>query len=284
MLTLLLPRAEILDFSYFKSHLLTPDSYVETTKEIYDADGEADEYPSYMVIYKTLHDICKEQRSIVDNGVDRSVLSSTFGALPRLTEVGMSFCEAIEDDSSLSPFTPGMTTAEDSYEYHVRVVSDAIQSSRNKGAAIHTISLSEFDLPYYHTWEVPDLSTLSESLRKLLESIQVLRLSYSSSPLELLSHCALDIYQLDMCRVVAKHNVLEDFLEMNKGSIRSIGFHDVKITGSSRLESKLSGLSSSVLCKMLKVSQSSSCRAADCGCLPFRKEGWRMLLDNNDRL
>ena len=52
-----------------------------------DAGGEADEYPSYMVIYEALHDICKEQRSIIDKGVDLAVLCSTFGALPRLTEV-----------------------------------------------------------------------------------------------------------------------------------------------------------------------------------------------------
>jgi len=84
---------------------------VETAKELYDGGGGADEYPSYMVIYETLHDICEEQRSIMNNGVDLSVLSSTFGALPRLTEAGLSFCEAIEDDSSLSPFTAGMTTA-----------------------------------------------------------------------------------------------------------------------------------------------------------------------------
>jgi hypothetical protein len=193
-LMLLLPYTEILDFSYFKSNLLTPDSYVETTKEIYDAGGEADEYPLYMVIYETLHDMCKEQRSIVDNGVDLSVLSSTFGVLPRLTEVGLSFCEAIEDDSSLLPITLDITIAKDSYKYHLRVVSDAIQSSRNRGVAIHTISLSGFDLPCYYTWEVPDLSTLSESLRKLLGCVQVLRLRHSSSPLELLSHCALDIY------------------------------------------------------------------------------------------
>jgi hypothetical protein len=231
---------------------------VETTKEIYDAGGEADEYPLYMVIYETLHDMCKEQRSIVDNGVDLSVLSSTFGVLPRLTEVGLSFCEAIEDDSSLLPITLDITIAKDSYEYHLRVVSDAIQSSRNRGVAIHTISLSGFDLPCYYTWEIPDLSTLSESLRKLLGCVQVLRLRHSSSPLELLSHCALDIYQLDMCRMTAKHNALEDFLEMNKRSLRSIGFHDVRIIGSPRLQS-LYELSLDMLCKMLKVLQSALC-------------------------
>jgi hypothetical protein len=32
--------AEILDFNRFKSDLLTPDSYVETAKDSYDAGGE----------------------------------------------------------------------------------------------------------------------------------------------------------------------------------------------------------------------------------------------------
>jgi len=134
-----------------------------------------------------------------------------------------------------------MTTAEVSYEYHLRVVSDAIQSSRNRGAAINTVSLSGFNLPYYHEWEVPELSTLLESLGKLLQSVRVIRLSDSSSPLEVLSRCAL----------------------------RSIGFHDVTITESSRLVSP-SGLSSDMLCKMMKVPQSSLCRAAVCR---FGKKG-----------
>jgi hypothetical protein len=141
--------------------------------------------------------------------------------------------------------------------------------------------LSGFDLPYYHTWEVPDLSTLSESLRKLLESVQVLRLTRSNSPLELLSHCSLNLHQLDMCHAVSKHNALEDFLETNKRSICSIGFHDVKITDSSQLESHLSELSSGMLCQLLNVPQSTPCRAVDCGCLPFHKEGWRLLLNDN---
>ena len=162
----------------------------------YDGGGEADEDPFYMVISETLHDICEEQRSILDNGVDLSVPSSNFGAHPRLTKLRLTFCEVIEDDSSLPTFTAGMTTAEDSHEYHLRVVSDAIQSSRNRGAGINTISLSGFHLPYYYEWEDPDLGTLSDSLGKLLQSVQVLRLIESSSPQEIVSHCTLDIRQL----------------------------------------------------------------------------------------
>lgn len=47
---------------------------------------------------------------------------------------------------------------------------------------------------------------------------------------KLLSHSTLDIYQLDMCNMVAKNNYLEDFLETNKTTIRSIGIRNVKTT------------------------------------------------------
>lgn len=251
---------------------------METAKELYDAGGEADECPTYMVIYETLHNICKEQRSIVDNGVDLRVLSSAFGALPRLTEVCLSFCEAIQGDGLLSILTSDMTVAEDSYEYHVRVISDALHSARNGGVAIHTISLMGFNLPYYDTWDVPDLSSLAESLRKLLEPVPVLRLIYSKSPLALLSYCALDLSRLDMCHIVTEYNALRDFLEINKKTICSIGFHEVKTSGPSHLRSKLSELSSSMLCEMLEVPQSTPCRAADRGCLLCWKEGWMLLL------
>ena len=100
---------------------------MKTAKELYDAGGEADECPLYMVIYETVRNICKEQRSIVDNGVDLSVLSSALRALPRLTEVGLSFYEGIEGEDGLLPsLALSMTTVEESYEYHVRIVSNVI--------------------------------------------------------------------------------------------------------------------------------------------------------------
>jgi hypothetical protein len=106
---------------------LTPESYVEGAKDIYDAGYKADDYPPYMVIYETVHRICKEQHSIVDKGVDLAALSSTLGALPRLTKLELTFCEAAEDeDATLSFLASDMTIAEDSYEHHIRVVSGAI--------------------------------------------------------------------------------------------------------------------------------------------------------------
>lgn len=68
---------------------------------------------------------------------------------------------------------------------------------------------------------------------------------------------------------------------MNKGPIRSIGFHDVKVTRSSPAGSKLYEISSSMLCNILKVSQSVLYQAVDCRCLPFRKKGWRLTFNDS---
>ncbi|KFY66238.1 hypothetical protein V496_02135 [Pseudogymnoascus sp. VKM F-4515 (FW-2607)] len=271
-------KTEILDFDLFRSDILTPDSYVDMSKEKYDAGYEADEFDSYMAIYKAVHDICSEQRSIVDEGADL-ILSSIFCALPLLQEVRLSFCEVLEDDDWL--LTSDMIIKEEFYRHHLQVVSSAIQSARSVGVAIHTVSLLHFELPYYHSWEQPNLGQLSESLRQLLGNIKVLRLrGVSDSVLELLSHCAFDLHQLDMCGVVAPEKVIKDIFETNKKSIRSIGFHDVGILGLKRQYSN-TPLSASMLCCMLGVPQSTLCRAADCGCLLWRKEGWRLMVGDS---
>ncbi|KFY32042.1 hypothetical protein V493_00580 [Pseudogymnoascus sp. VKM F-4281 (FW-2241)] len=257
------------------SDILTPDSYVDIAKDKYDAGCEADEFHSYMAIYKTVHDVCSEQRSIVDEGADL-ILSSVFCALPLLQEVRLSFCEVLEDDGWL--LTSNMIIQEEFYRHHLQVVSSAIQSARSAGVAIHTVSVLDFELPYYHSWEQPNLGPLSESLRQLLGNIKVLRLrGVDDSVLELLSHCAFNLHQLDMCRVVAPEKIIKDFFETNKKSIRSIGSHDVGIRGLNRPGSN-TPLSANMLCRMLGVPQSTLCRAADCSCLLWRKEGWRLMV------
>lgn len=253
---------------------------MDQAKDVYDAGYEADDFPSYMAIYKTVHDICREKRSIVDEGADL-ILSSIFCALPLLREVRLSFCEVLEDDDWL--LTSDMIMKEEFYKHHLQVVSSAIQIARSAGVDIHIVSLLDFELPLYHPWEEPDLSGLSKSLRQLLENIKVLRLRGGSNcVLELLFHCAFDLHQLDMCQVVAPQKAMKDFLETNKKSIRSIGFHDVEISSLNR-QDRDTPLSSSMLCSMLGVPQSTPCQAADCGCSHWRKEGWRLVV-GNDRL
>ncbi|OBT50201.1 hypothetical protein VE04_09953 [Pseudogymnoascus sp. 24MN13] len=254
-------KTEILDFDRFRSDILTPDSHVEQAKDLYDAGYESDEFHSYMAIYKTVHGICRELRSI---------------------EVRLSFSEVLEDDGWL--LTPDMVIKNEFYKHHLQVVSSAIQRARSAGVAIHTISLLHFELPFYDSWEEPNLGPLSESLRQLLKNVKVLRVhGVSERVLELLSHCAFDLHQLDMCRVVAPEKVIKDFFETNKKSIRSIGFHDVGILGIpglNRLDSK-TPLSASMLCRMLGVPQSTLCRAADCGCLLWWKDGRRLMFGDD---
>jgi hypothetical protein len=51
----------------------------------------ADKIPHYIAIYDTVATTCDEQRSIVDQGVDYTILSSVLGALPRLREMSLHF-------------------------------------------------------------------------------------------------------------------------------------------------------------------------------------------------
>ena len=235
---------------------MTPNDYAGMGKDLYDAD-----YPPYVAIYETIRSICKEQRGIVDEGIDLSVLSSILGALPRLKEVGLSFCDSIELENW---FLPGMTMVEESYENHLGVISNAVKSARNRGIDIHTVSLLGFRFPFYD--ELPRLSTLLRSLEKLLEFVSVLRLTDSGFPLEVLSHCTMNLHRLDMCSLVVGRDALQNFLQRNK-SIQYIGFHDVKIVELSQL----SYLSSGLLCGILNMTQSTPSRTADCGCFLFRK-------------
>jgi hypothetical protein len=246
---------------------------------VYGAEYNEDECPSYIAIYKTVRSTCREQRSIVDKR-DDSILSSVFEALPRLNEVRLSFCEVLEEYGwVLQSLASDMVMEQEFYKHHLQVVSRAIKSARRKGVAIRTIILLDFDLPYYDVWEVPDLSTLSEHLRQLLVHIKVLRLRGSDFVLELLSQCALDLYQLDLCRVVASENGLQDCFETNKRTLRSIGFHNVQISSSPLGSSR--PMSSSMLCGMLNMPPSTRCQAADCGCLPWLKEGSRLVFSND---
>jgi hypothetical protein len=85
-----------------------------------------------------------------------------------------------------------------------------------------------------------------------------------------------------MCGVVAPKKVIKDLFETNKKSIRSICFHNVGIFGLNRQDSN-TPLLASMLCRMLGVPQSTLCRAADCGCLLWRKEGWRLMVGDDSR-
>jgi hypothetical protein len=84
-----------------------------------------------------------------------------------------------------------------------------------------------------------------------------------------------------MCCGAVKYTALEEFLKKNKRCLRSIGFHDVEISGLNQMGSKDPKLSASMLCRMFNVPQSTPCQEFDCNCLHFRKEGQRLLLNDD---
>jgi hypothetical protein len=230
-----------------------------------------------MVIYDTVLRICQKQRGIVDESADLTILSSTLEALPRLEAVGLYFGDTIERENW---FLPEMTMAEESHKHHIQVITTAIQSAKRRRAAISIFSLSWFRPPYYGG--VPDLSSFSESLGKLVKSVSVLHLAGSGTALETLSHCALNLRQLEICSAVVELQVLKNFLKRNR-SIQSISFHNVNLTGLCQLTEGCfyPYLPVAKICSILDSSQFTLSLAVCRGCPLSKNQGWRVLLNRN---
>lgn len=214
------------DFGYFKRSVLTPDSYVESAKEMYDKGNcNADDPPSYMALYQSVLDTLTEQRSILRED-DGRILSSVFCRLPLLKEVNLSFENVLHYHHWW--LCSGGDIKDEYYQHHLQVVARAIHDAKNSGVAIDTIGLRGFDLPDMHS-SAHDLSIVSEALRDLLQGVKVLRLQGSECVLELLSNCALGLLQLDICRLTTSNEILTDFLRVNKETLRSFHFHNMHI-------------------------------------------------------
>lgn len=137
-------RLEILDFEFFSSELLTPDDYVDW---VFNQDTLPHEFPSYMLAYDVLRDICEEQHNIVGSDLDRIALSSIFTKFPRLKSLNVWFCRTIEEEEWMgSVLSRGLTTGE-SRGYHSDTIQDAIKVARESGSIRNSISLSYTELP-----------------------------------------------------------------------------------------------------------------------------------------
>lgn len=162
-------QLDILSFEKFKSEMLTPESYVEEAKDLYDCGYPADECPPYMVIYETLRTICENQQEILENNKDVDVLLSVLSALPRLSEIEIDSCQSIEEppwvDSYLSL---GITAKEVSNTHHIRTITKALQRRSECTTPLVTIGLSSLEPPHYNFWELPEFPSLSCALELLL--------------------------------------------------------------------------------------------------------------------
>jgi hypothetical protein len=230
-----------------------------------------------MAIYDTVRRTCEEQRKIVDEAMDRTVLSSVFKRLPRLTEVGILFRMTVKGQKWLKsyPCFNQMTMKMKSWEHHIRVVAHAISTAEYSGISIQTINLLALEIWAHDQW---DSSALSEALEVLLRSVPTLRLTASHSALNVLSLYTLNLRRFDMCSMIAPHEALGDFLSCNRKSLRSIGFHDVSVFDprSDRAEPF-----SDVLCRMLKEPPSMLRRATGHSCPYSQKQAWRLVLKSD---
>ncbi|KAE8384352.1 hypothetical protein BDV23DRAFT_177127 [Aspergillus alliaceus] len=245
-------KPEIMDFKQFKSNILTPEDYVEEANEIYEIGYPADTCPLYIVIYDTLCHIYNEQRDIIEKGADTALLSVTLRQLPRLSALHLYFCENLAEESWVESYLAlDMTIKEKTYKHHVRVVSDALRAAKDRGSCLQAIHLSGLQLPFYRPWDViPDTCSLVEALEGLLMHIPTVRLTEAGSVLELLSHALLGLHQLELCRGTVRQASLQDFLQMNIQSVKSLGFHDISLFDSDLL-GQLVKLSPQLLCNML---------------------------------
>ncbi|GAD97765.1 hypothetical protein PVAR5_6445 [Paecilomyces variotii No. 5] len=204
----LLLKPEILDFDYYTSHIFTFQTYryVEEAKEIYDLKYHDGECPPYMVIYDRLRTMCEEQRSIIDSDLDLTVLSSALQKLPKIRELKVDFCQPVEKKDWLEPYLDlDMTMPERSYGHHLQVVSNAIRVASYTGLALHTICLSQLQLPYHHSWQQQYSGSLLKVLGELLEHIKHLRLDRCNFILEL-SQFGPTLHRIGMKYLAEKHS------------------------------------------------------------------------------
>ncbi|KAL5335654.1 hypothetical protein BJX70DRAFT_401434 [Aspergillus crustosus] len=223
-------KPDILNFEIFKSEMLTPESYVEEAKELYDCGQPADECPPYMVIYETLRTICENQQEIMENHRDIDILSSVLAALPRLTEMELDFCQSIDVPEWVDSYLSlDMTAKEVSNTHHLQTVTKALQRRSEPNTTLVTIKLSSLQLPHYSPSELPNFPGLSGALERLLEQCTTLLITGSSAPLKLLSHTTVKLRQLILGRVTIPLTMLREFLKTNRQTIVSFGFYDTRL-------------------------------------------------------
>ena len=90
----------------------------------------------------------EEQRKIIDEAMDRTMLSSIFEELPRLTEVGIHFRMMVTSQKWLELYScfSRMTIGAKYWERHIRIVSHAIWIAKYSGVSIRTINLLALNL------------------------------------------------------------------------------------------------------------------------------------------
>jgi hypothetical protein len=265
------------DFDRFKTNVLPPNTYVEKAKIRFDKGHESVNFPPYMAFYKSLRDESIDHQKILNGQLDVKALSLAFCGFPNLNKVAIIFTSEIS--VGFQHWRWELVTVETSHTHHISVLTDAIEKARNQRIFPQCIHLSCVDLRDYQQSELGQVA-LSRSLKRLLSSMPILRLSGSSFPMELICNTPLGIQHIDLCGLTLSRRCLEKLVHNNKNYIRSIGFHDCQVLG------KLNGnllLEMSVLplCRMI---YGEACllksKGTQCNCTAS-SQGWTIQIDRD---
>ncbi|CAG8879497.1 unnamed protein product [Penicillium salamii] len=251
-------RQYVVSFTYLIPELLRP----------------AELYVPYVLVYDTFSAICKEQQKIVENQEDAIALSAVFRLLPRLTELGLRFCQTLVQEHWVGCFMD-QTVERYTYGHHLCIISNALKIGRDAGVFIPTVHLSGLELPYYCSLNTPKAHTLSIHLFGLLSCARNLRLSGSGSPMKSLSHTTLHLQQFDLCCLTVLQATLNEFLQNNMNSIESFAFHHVTLIGLGFTEED-SALISPEMCRSSLRMDWSIMYWTTSPCLVCGHDGWRV--------
>ncbi|CAG7937912.1 unnamed protein product [Penicillium nalgiovense] len=265
-------RPETMDFEFFRCNILPPGNYAMWLKT--DRSEPAELYVPYVLVYDTFSAICKEQQKIVENQEDAIALSAVFRLLPRLTELGLRFCQTLVQEHWVGCFMD-QTVERYTYGHHLCIISNALKIGRDAGVFIPTVHLSGLELPYYCSLNTPKAHTLSIHLFGLLSCARNLRLSGSGSPMKSLSHTTLHLQQFDLCCLTVLQATLNEFLQNNMNSIESFAFHHVTLIGLGFTEED-SALISPEMCRSSLRMDWSIMYWTTSPCLVCGHDGWRV--------
>jgi hypothetical protein len=262
-----------MDFEFFRRNILSHD-YADISREITGGRDPAERHIPYMLVYNTFRGICKEQREIVDRHEDLIALSAVFSRLPKLTKLGLCFCQTLSKENWV-PFFMDRTVGRNTYRHHFHVILDALNAARDHKVFLKSIHFVGLELPYYCSLNTTEAQALRIYLLDIIRCTKNLSLSGSGSPLKSLTHTTLHLQQLHLCCLSVPQHTLREFFQNNANSIESVGFHNVRLI-CSEFTGTDSVLVSPELCRNgLRITRSVTCWIRS-PCVVCGHAGWRL--------
>ncbi|PGH02653.1 hypothetical protein GX51_04536 [Blastomyces parvus] len=230
----------------FSNELYPRRSYAEDeTDHYYLTNGRMETFPQYEAVYPAFQPVAEGQRVVLDKGMDMDVIPSALCRFPKLAKLTVRYnMPAVHPrfftmmnrlrSSSSSRRSSG---EEMSLERHLRAVAQGIRQARSSGIHVRTVEFGGSNSDGWsrvdRKWSDYSLSTFSESLRDILEDVEVLRLLRSRAVLnEMCMQSAFaHLREIDMCGFpIDQWRSFETLLNRHANTLRSIQCHRGNLT------------------------------------------------------